>query len=94
MKNYDAEFAIRQTITKEVREYVQNGGKIKWLASKAGLYTKTVSNIAYMVTKQPRFHTIVAIGEALGYEVTMQKRLYTMVADPRNVVPMIGKKRK
>jgi DNA-binding phage protein len=70
---YDTEHQLRVVITQEVRAFVASGGKLKDLAVRSGLTATTISRLAYMETKYPRFHTIIALGKPLGYRLVIQK---------------------
>ena len=83
-KTFDIESRARQRVFQLTREHLANRGRLSVIATEAGVRVKTVSNLAYGVTKQPRFNTVVGVLSAFGVDLVMQDR--AVVA-----VPTVGK---
>jgi DNA-binding Xre family transcriptional regulator len=71
-KSYDIEVLLRRYVFHGTRQWLASGKTLKTLAAKAGVATTTVSKLAYGETKYPRFHTVVAICDALGYKLEVR----------------------
>lgn len=80
MKKYDVEFEMRRLVTKQTRRYVQHGGRINQIATRAGVASTTVSKLAYGETKYPRFHTVVAVLDALGFSIKVEQVTFEVVS--------------
>lgn len=62
----------RGVIHEEVRRHLQGGGKMHALAVRAGVNQQTVSRIFYGETASPRFRTMIALLESLGYRLELR----------------------
>lgn len=71
MKSYDIESQLRQLVFQRTREYLAGRGNMTRLAAKAGVANSTLTKLAYGETRYPRFHTIVAVCDALGIKIAI-----------------------
>ena len=69
MSNLDPQTILRAKINGAVRDYVQNGGKLKLLAAKTGLNYRTISKLAYYETARPQMRTAFLVAEALHIRI-------------------------
>lgn len=84
-KSYDVENQMRQLVFQRTRAYLAAGRRMHALAVKAGVADTTLRKLAYGETKYPRFHTVIAVCDALGVTLTIAEK------PMMEVVPTVGK---
>ena len=85
MKSYDIESRMRQIVFQRTRSWLADGRRLSYLANQAGVTTNTVSRLAYGETKFPRFHTVIAVCDALGVKLVIEDTASVAA------VPTVGK---
>ena len=88
VKTYDLESQMRQLVFQRTREHLAAGKRMHALAVKAGVCDATLRKLAYGETKYPRFHTVIAVCDALGVRLVIESTASIAA------VPTSGEKRR